>query len=225
MEPGKVAENILSIECAVGSGSVAVVSGTALVASSEQDVDLPARAEAVLIVIRNILHSAALTLKDIDKIAVSTGPGSYSGIRIGMATALGLARASDKPLCGVSVLDALALDTDDRGRLVTAVAVGKRHVAWTVVEKGDDAPVPTVMTPQLETDAEFLDHLALLGVVRMVWSADLSPRLSAVVPANVSANEPTKSIAELIGIFAHKFPQRTQLTPQYIREQQFAKSR
>jgi tRNA threonylcarbamoyladenosine biosynthesis protein TsaB len=55
-----------------------------------------------------VLARAQLALRDVDVFAVATGPGSFTGLRVGIATMQGLAMAGERPLVGVSVLDALA---------------------------------------------------------------------------------------------------------------------
>src|SRR5688572_32262035 len=54
-----------------------------------------------------LLAASGLTIRDIDAFAVATGPGSFTGLRIGIATMQGLAFATGKPLAGVSAFDAL----------------------------------------------------------------------------------------------------------------------
>lgn len=61
--------------------------------------------------IESILKSAGLVFKDIDAVAVSAGPGSYTGLRVGMASAKGLAFALDKPLLTIGTLKILAYAT------------------------------------------------------------------------------------------------------------------
>ena len=66
--------------------------------------------------IRNIIASAGVEFSDLDAVAVSEGPGSYTGLRIGVATAKGLCYAIEKPLIGVPTLQAMAAGmTEDRG--------------------------------------------------------------------------------------------------------------
>ena len=64
--------------------------------------------EKLTLMVKNLFKIASLNLKDIDAISVAIGPGSFTGIRIGMSLAKGLSLAHDKPLIGVSTLDALA---------------------------------------------------------------------------------------------------------------------
>ena len=220
MAPESVEQVILSIECSNGNGSIAMLRGATLLASSS-NADQPSRAEETIRVIDKVLENADLTLEEIDTVVVSTGPGSYSGIRIGMATAFGLANAIAKNCTGVSVLDGLAFGIAREGRVTTAVAVGKRHTAWCLytVSDVDAAPEP-ISPPVLDSDDRFIAYLETDGSIPLVWSAELSLRLADRLPADISASIPDKPIAELIVAFAARFPNRTSLTPQYLRDQQ-----
>jgi tRNA threonylcarbamoyladenosine biosynthesis protein TsaB len=106
--------NILAIDTSTLETSVAVVAGTAaaprvLALSESQAHD---HSSSVLQRVEQALAAAALTLADLDGLAIGAGPGSFTGLRIGMSTAKGLAFATGKPLWAVSSLAALALDVD-----------------------------------------------------------------------------------------------------------------
>ena len=64
--------------------------------------------ETLLPMAENLLRGCARTLSEVDLIAVARGPGSFTGVRIGVATAKGLSWGADKPCCGVSTLEAMA---------------------------------------------------------------------------------------------------------------------
>jgi tRNA threonylcarbamoyladenosine biosynthesis protein TsaB len=223
MEQDQIEPRILSIECAVGDGGVAVLAGASVLASTAGSTTKPSRAEEVIGAVGATLAKAGLALTDIDRIAVSRGPGSYSGIRIGMATALGLGKALSIDPVGVSTLDALALasivDTD----LVTAVAVGKRHAAWCRYQVVHDTPQP-ISSPVLEADDDFIQNVALLPTPTMIWSDELAMRLTEALPKGLAARAPERSLAELIGLYAARFPGAASLEPLYLREQQVASS-
>jgi tRNA threonylcarbamoyladenosine biosynthesis protein TsaB len=69
--------------------------------------------EKLIGIISDLLKACSLKINDIDGFAVAIGPGSFTGIRIGMSVAKGLAVANEKPLAGVSVLDAFAYKVRD----------------------------------------------------------------------------------------------------------------
>lgn len=72
--------------------------------------------EEILPLIESALSHAALSLSQIDAIALSNGPGSFTALRIGMSTAKGLCFALDKPLVTVGTLEAMALAADEQAR-------------------------------------------------------------------------------------------------------------
>ena len=61
-------------------------------------------AEALMPLLKRVMDAAGLTFSDIDRVAVTTGPGSFTGLRVGIAAARGIALAADKPAVGVSTL-------------------------------------------------------------------------------------------------------------------------
>ncbi|MFC0185483.1 tRNA threonylcarbamoyladenosine biosynthesis protein TsaB [Pseudarcicella hirudinis] len=63
--------------------------------------------------VENVVKHAGFSLNDLDAIAVAKGPGSYTGLRIGVSTAKGLCFALDKPLIGINTLEAMALQLKD----------------------------------------------------------------------------------------------------------------
>lgn len=99
---------ILAVDTASGSGSAAVSDGDHLLAEFTT-----ARREThskhLMSIIDRVIHRAGLRLSDIDGFAVTRGPGSFTGLRIGIATVKGLALVTRKPVVGVSSLAALAM--------------------------------------------------------------------------------------------------------------------
>lgn len=73
-------------------------------------------AENLTVFIDDVLKEANLSIKDLDAVCVSKGPGSYTGLRIGVSTAKGLCFAADKPLLAVNTLQALAFQIADKLR-------------------------------------------------------------------------------------------------------------
>jgi tRNA threonylcarbamoyladenosine biosynthesis protein TsaB len=99
---------IINIETATGVCSVAVAKDGELLCINESN-SKNSHAEVLTNFIDEAIRTGGISLTDIDAIAVSEGPGSYTGLRIGVAAAKGLCFALDKPLIGVSTLGAMAV--------------------------------------------------------------------------------------------------------------------
>lgn len=123
---------ILAIETAIRGGSLALM-------ENNREIDIRvgnnsvSKAEDVLEQIASVLRDNEV--KKIDLIAVSTGPGSSTGVRIGLATALGLKKSFKCETVGVSIFEALMFDKDFNETALLAIPVGGRHIAWQVIEK------------------------------------------------------------------------------------------
>src|SRR5580704_19398348 len=85
-------------------------------------------AEAIMPLVATVMSTANVEFSELDRIAVTVGPGSFTGLRVGIAAARGLALAAGKPAVGLSTLAALAapfFDADDAKALL--VAIDARH--------------------------------------------------------------------------------------------------
>ena len=98
---------ILQIETATTSCSVALATDGKVMAFKQIN-ERNIHAEVITLFIDELMTSANLTYNDLDAIAVSSGPGSYTGLRIGVSTAKGLCFALDKPLIAIETLEAMA---------------------------------------------------------------------------------------------------------------------
>ncbi len=94
--------------------------------------------DSIMPAIRGILKKAGLTLAKIDGFAVGLGPGSFTSLRVGLATVKGLAFALQKPVVGISSLDVLALNVSADGQ-VCVVCDAKRNMVYACLyqKKGD----------------------------------------------------------------------------------------
>lgn len=99
---------ILCIESATPICSIALVQNGVVVRLQETDA-LQSHAASLMEFIQQVLVSAGLAVSVIDAVAVSKGPGSYTGLRIGVSTAKGLCFALDKPLIGIGTLKSMAI--------------------------------------------------------------------------------------------------------------------
>lgn len=98
---------ILALESSATAASVAICDEEKLVAQSFQQTGLT-HSRTLLPLCQDLLRNCGLSVADMDVIAVAAGPGSFTGLRIGVSAAKGLAWALDKPCAGVSTLEAMA---------------------------------------------------------------------------------------------------------------------
>jgi tRNA threonylcarbamoyl adenosine modification protein YeaZ len=151
-------------------------------------------------------------------IAASTGPGSYSGIRIGLATALGLTSALNIPIVGVSVLEAMANAAECTTPVIAAVPVGKSDVAWQHFETRGNGNRRSQEDPVLMSSASFIDNLKLMPDSTLYAHSELLERLAGLFPTNTASIDAGISLAEYVGRFASSVENAAKsLHPMYLR--------
>ena len=99
---------ILAFETSAKAGSVALADEKKLLGESYQNTGLT-HSQTLLTMAQDLLESCGLTPGDVTHVAVAAGPGSFTGVRIGVAAAKGFAWGGELPCCGVSTLESMAL--------------------------------------------------------------------------------------------------------------------
>jgi tRNA threonylcarbamoyl adenosine modification protein YeaZ len=117
-------ETVLAIESAISGGSIALLDGGNVI-DKWHSAEAVSRSEELLPRIADLLERSGTKLRDLSRIAVSNGPGSYTGIRIGLATAMGMARALRIPCVGLSLLLAVAENSESCGEKIIVVPIGR----------------------------------------------------------------------------------------------------
>ena len=105
---------VLALDTALDGCAVALAEDNENRASLDEEM-MRGQAERLAPMVREILAVAHATFSEIDRIAVTTGPGSFTGVRVGLSFARALALALNKPCLGVSTLEALALSEGEAG--------------------------------------------------------------------------------------------------------------
>ena len=119
---------ILALETSAKSVSVAVTEDGALLSQAYQNRGLT-HSVTLMPLLDGMLRTAGLSMDDMDAVAVACGPGSFTGIRIGISAAKGLAWARELPCCGVSTLEAMAFGvTDFEGIVAGAMDARRRQI-------------------------------------------------------------------------------------------------
>ncbi len=109
--------------------------------------------------IEELLSSCDLTPKEIDVFAVSLGPGSFTGLRIGIATVTSMAQALDKKVVGVPTLEALAFNLFNSQGLVCPIIDAQKDSVYTAAYKWVDGKMIEVIEKQVFTIYELIEKL------------------------------------------------------------------
>jgi tRNA threonylcarbamoyladenosine biosynthesis protein TsaB len=133
---------VLAFDCAVSGLGIAVVrDGVRLAGLAEDGRDQAAR---LLPAIETVLGEAGVGRRELSLIAVTVGPGSFTGVRVGLAAARGLAVGLGVPLAGLATTSVLLAQAVPRGRAVVA-AIDSRLGDWfCAIAEGEEEPVPFV---------------------------------------------------------------------------------
>ena len=134
---------ILAMESTAKAASVALVRDGTLVAQSTQCSGLT-HSRTLLPMAEDLLKNADVKLSEVDRFAVAHGPGSFTGVRIGVAAVKGLAWAAEKPAVGVSTLEAMAWHglAAGEGSLVCCAMDARRNQVYNALfEIKDGKPV------------------------------------------------------------------------------------
>jgi tRNA threonylcarbamoyladenosine biosynthesis protein TsaB len=174
---------VLALDTTTRTGSCAVVSDGRLL---REDCSDPGRAHATRLPadLMMLLARVDLHLRDIDVFAVAAGPGSFTGLRIGIATMQGLAFAAGRPLVGVSALDALAAIAG-AAQVATWVDAWRGEVYSAIYRDGIAVADPIVAPPsqlleQIDGPATFIGDGA----------ASYRDAIERALGANASVHDP-----------------------------------
>ncbi len=115
--------------------------------------------QSVLSAIDAVLGMTGMSSGEVDAYSVTRGPGSFTGLRIGISTVKGLALAAGKPLVGISSLEVLAHQASGRVGLVCPVMdARRREVYWTLYQSNPDG-ITAILTERVGPVAEIISHI------------------------------------------------------------------
>ncbi len=142
---------ILCLETATTNCSVGLSLNGKLIGLKEDNTKGYSHAEKLHLFIQDVLKEAGKTLQDLDAIAVSKGPGSYTGLRIGVSAAKGLCFSLNIPMISVPTLDLLVHQLKDKPGMKIAMLDARRMEVYAAVFSQDLSQVR-------DTNAEILDQ-------------------------------------------------------------------
>ena len=150
---------ILAIETATVAGSVAILDDEAgLIGEIRTDIRI-VHAERLMPSIEWLLRSSRTSIEDIGAFAISIGPGSFTGLRIGLATAKGFAYATGKPLIPVPTLDAFARTLPFSSYTVCPMLDARKNEVYTALYKWEGPVINKVMLETAISPEALLNEL------------------------------------------------------------------
>jgi tRNA threonylcarbamoyl adenosine modification protein YeaZ len=145
---------VLAIDTALGACAAAVIdTNHAAVTASRSVAMTRGHAEAVMPLIARVMDEAGIEFRQLDRIAVTTGPGSFTGLRVGISAARGIALAAGKPAVGLSTLAGFAaphIAESDNSAVVAAIDARHEHVYLQVFGPGGRTVVAPRIAPLRE---------------------------------------------------------------------------
>lgn len=182
------------------------------------------RGRGVLREIDALLVRLGLTRKDVEGIAVEVGPGSFTGVRVGVATAKALAIGLGVPVVGVVSLDALALAAGPADRELLALRDARAGEAYFALYRPTTSAAPTppgargtlvpvrAQKPARGGAATIRDYLAERGIEKVIAVGEDAERLAVSLPLTgllAGVRTPVVSATEILALAAERFARGT----------------
>jgi tRNA threonylcarbamoyladenosine biosynthesis protein TsaB len=214
---------ILALDSSAAEGSAAVLRDGHVTAVRAGD-GSRTHGERLPSELMTILDGQTLALRDVDLFAVSIGPGSFTGLRVGIASIQGLALANGKLVVPVSTFDALAWQAGRDGGAVAAWIDARRGEVFAALYSVDGRMLrdPTSLAPAATLDA-WAPELAGLGRVRFVgdgavrYRSDIEERLGAQAVLQAGRPELAGAIAEIAARDPSRAVRPHAVVPLYVR--------
>lgn len=148
---------ILALDTSTLMSTCAIIEDGKLLGEYSLNRDM-SHSERLVPMIKDMLAELDIKLKDIDLYAVATGPGSFTGLRIGAATIKGFAHVFDKPVVGISTIEALAFNMPYNNIIVPMIDA-RRNRVFTGVYTWENCEIKNIEEPMAIDIDELLDSL------------------------------------------------------------------
>jgi len=170
---------VLAIDTALGACSAAVLDTEhGGIIACESIPMVRGHAEALIPLLARLMNGARMAFRDLDRVVVTTGPGSFTGLRVGISAARAIALAADKPAVGVSTLSAYAaphLADDENTPVVAAIDARHEQVYFQVFGPGGRTVTAARLAPVQEAiQAATTTPVRIVGSAALLVAAGLS---------------------------------------------------
>jgi len=210
---------ILAIDTALDACSAGVLDTNAgEMIAQESQVMKRGHAEALMPLIARVVKESGIAFAGLDRIAVTTGPGSFTGLRVGLSAARGIALAANKPVVGVTTLTAYAANLVSQNReqpIISAIDARHGHVYYQAVSGNGGS----LIRPRVAPIDEVLGACRF-GALHLVGNAakSIADRWPAhALPPSTSDAQPAPDIAWVGWLGAAVSPNTAPARPYYLR--------
>lgn len=190
----------LAIDTANENIAIALLNDTEVLADINQAMPR-GQGEALIPMIRDILTKANLSPADIHQVTVTLGPGSFTGVRIAMATARGMALALNIPIFGTTTLEAAAFQTT--GKVLSVLDTKRGDFYTQLFQDGEPLEEPTIRS---------IEQIKMLTDVSLVGSSALAVAEQTGFPVQ---NPP---LSPAVAVALSALTQKREANPYYLRD-------
>ncbi|MBR1270842.1 tRNA (adenosine(37)-N6)-threonylcarbamoyltransferase complex dimerization subunit type 1 TsaB [Bradyrhizobium sp. AUGA SZCCT0222] len=210
---------ILAIDTALDACAAAVLdTDAARIIAQESQPMKRGHAEALMPLIARVMKASGVAFTSLDRVAVTKGPGSFTGLRVGLSAARGIALAAGKPVVGLTTLTAYAapfVGENSEHPIISAIDARHDHVYFQVVSGDGGSLVKPKVAPISEAlDASRFGTPHLVGNAAKIladrWPSDAPP------PFRVDA-QPAPDITWVAWLGAAVSPEMSPASPYYLR--------
>ncbi|HEX5887635.1 MAG TPA: tRNA (adenosine(37)-N6)-threonylcarbamoyltransferase complex dimerization subunit type 1 TsaB [Pyrinomonadaceae bacterium] len=196
---------ILAVETATLSGSIALARGDELIANVSGDPSV-SHSNTLLADLDKLLNNTTYKLADIDLFAVAAGPGSFTGLRIGIATVKALAATLARPCAAVPTLQAVALAGGASETSVALLPAGRGEVFAQLFSVSADA-VTALDEPSHISPQKMIDKYGSLETV--LWCGEGAQAQRELIESSAAGKRwriapRTEDLAQFVAILAHR---------------------
>ncbi len=220
---------ILGIDTSSMAASVAVIEDNTLICEYTINTK-KTHSQKLMPMIENMLNLSDLSVKEIDAVAICEGPGSFTGLRIGMATAKAIAHVNNIPVIGVNSLEILAANMNLCDKKICSILDAQRNQVYTGRYQYVDGNLTEIKEIGIQLIEELLDELSqskeewiLVGEAVYKYEDKIKEIQNIQIPA--ASNNVTKA-GSLCSVAKVKFDQNKDvfncynINPLYIRKSQ-----
>jgi tRNA threonylcarbamoyladenosine biosynthesis protein TsaB len=145
-----------------------------------------------------LLEKSKLSIRDVDGLAAVSGPGSFTGLRVGLSAVKGLAEVLHKPIATVSLLEALATSSHQNGKIITALDAGRSEIFYGLYEMESGNAI--CLNEQLLSANDFAEQATKPGIALTLTSDPvLAEKLAAAGVRARLTERPDSSLIARIG--------------------------